>query len=143
MPRSETAHRRSRTAAGGRRDAQLRPVSCPLPGSSGRAIGVDTRPSPQEPHHGVPVLHHLAVFPMRRHGHLVASGVAQDEQSAGHDQSRQSGVVEQLLREGGRASADVLLPVRRVGENQVERLAEAGQLGKSGEGVLHADLEVI
>ena len=46
-----------------------------------------------------------------------------------------------MLGKGSRAPADVLLPVRRVGEDEIKPLARRRQLGQGGEHILHPHLQ--
>ena len=95
----------------------------------------------KKPHHAVAVLEHFHF----RHGatrfQRVAFGVAENESSAGREQLRQIRIVEQLLRKGSRAAADVFLAVRRVGQNQIKLPPAFRQLMNDRKNILRADFE--
>ena len=73
----------------------------------------------------------------------VALAVAQHKQPVGHQLRGQPRLVEQSLSERRRAAADVLLSVRRIGDNQIEGLPIGGHLRHHGEGLLRTHFEIL
>ena len=69
--------------------------------------------------------------------------MAKDEQPARREQARQRLVIQAALRERLAAVADVLLAIRRVGEDEVVAFAGRRELRQRGEDILHAHAEGI
>ena len=95
----------------------------------------------KKPHHAVAVLEQFHLLPGRDNVQRVAFGVAEHKSSAGREQLRQDGIVQQLLRKGGGAAADVFFSVRRVGQDQIELPSAVGQLAQDGKDILRADFQ--
>ena len=89
------------------------------------------------------MLHLLHLGPRRREGQRVPLGVAQDEHAVRGEKLRQLVVVEEALRERGRAAADVFFTEGRVGQDQIELRAGGGKLRERGEDILDPEMEAV
>src|SRR6266568_5997724 len=90
----------------------------------------------EKTHYRVAVLEFFGFPPDFRQLQCIAFAVAEDKQTVAREQRRQMQVVEQLLGKRRGAATDILLAVRRVGENQIELLTVGRQLPQRGEGIL-------
>src|SRR5437588_1103255 len=54
---------------------------------------------------------------------------------------RQQRIIEHSLREGSRATTEILFSIRWIGENKIEQFARLGQLRNRGEDILDAHLQ--
>src|SRR5438093_7037848 len=82
----------------------------------------------EKAHYGVAVFEFFRFPPGFRQVQCIAFAVAEDKQAVARKQRRQMQVVEQLLGKRRGTATDILLAVRRVGENKIELLPVGGEM---------------